>query len=115
MALSAYVQLRKPIYRHIESLGSKFALGGARIVRRIAVESAIARRRRGYFAARRDEDGKADIRSNPDNVDRGSSTWPCAQTVVRGYREVIGKSSWRSFNSLKKVRKFILGVWRDDN
>jgi hypothetical protein len=61
-----------------ESLGSRLALGGVRIVRQIAVESALARRRRGYLAARRDEDGKADIRSNPDNVDRSSSPWPCA-------------------------------------
>lgn len=74
----------------MESLGSKFALGGARIVRRIAVESAIARRRRGYFAAHRDEDGKADIHADPDVVRGSCSPRSCAQTVMQRFRGYIG-------------------------
>lgn len=57
---------------------STFALCGAYIVRRIAVESVIACATRGEFAARGDQAGKADIRSCPDVVQESCSPWPCA-------------------------------------
>ena len=90
IAVSACFQLRTAICWHMESLGSKFALGGVCVVRRIAVESAIACAIRGYFAARRDEDGKADIRADPDIVRGSCSPRSCAQTVMQRFRGYIG-------------------------